>query len=106
MPFDERIPRPDLRHRRAMSLTAMVMRIVDDHTRDIRDDSRFLRKINDALMDAFMADGVDILNDFDRERMGLPPRGPDGWTVEEILALDQRRLDAMRADVAPVIISK
>lgn len=96
---------PDLRHRRAMSLTALVLRIVDDHTREIRDDNHFMRDISDALMDAFMAQGVDILTDYDREQLGLPPRGPNGWTIEEMVAMEKKRLALMRAPMPPVIVS-
>ena len=40
---------------------------------------------------------VEIVSDFDRQQYGLTPRGPDGWTMEEIVELEKRRLELMFA---------
>ena len=54
------------------------------------------RHVKGELMEILMAQGVEIMTDRLRQEIGLPPRGPDGWTVEEIIALEQRRLDEMQ----------
>jgi hypothetical protein len=101
----DQIERQNLRHRRAMMLTAAVLRIVDEHTRHLRDpEDRYMRNIHDAVMDAFMAEGVDVLTDHDRAQIGLAPRGPDGWTMEEIIAMDERRLAHMRTPMPAMIL--
>ena len=45
-----------------------------------------------ALMETLMIDGVEVLTDHDRDVHGLPPRGEDGWTHEELVALESSRL--------------
>jgi hypothetical protein len=39
--------------------------------------------------------GYEILSDYQRSLLKLPPRGPDGWTVEEVLAWDAYRVASM-----------
>jgi hypothetical protein len=38
--------------------------------------------------------GYEILSDYQRSLLKLPPRGSDGWTVQEILAWDSYRFEA------------
>jgi hypothetical protein len=56
-----------------------------------------LRAITRKLEDLFRQDGVEVLTDYTRQEMGLPPRGPDGWTIEEIHAMERLRLERMMA---------
>ena len=83
--------RQDRRQLRAMSLLAEVMQIVYPELRPEADP----RHVHNRLMDLFMDKGVEILTDYERSEIGLPPRDRLGWTVEEILALEKTRLDAM-----------
>lgn len=46
-----------------------------------------------ALVETLMIDGVEVLTDHDRDTHGLPPRGEDGWTHEELVALESSRLE-------------
>jgi hypothetical protein len=41
------------------------------------------------------SNGYEILSDYQRSLLKLPPRGPDGWTVEEVLAWDAYRVASM-----------
>lgn len=92
------IQRSDHRRRRAMSLTSRVMDIVRDHV-----DHADWRKIYDEIFDVFSLEGVEILTDLDRQLYGLSPRGPDGWTVEEIVALERLKLEAMLKPLSIII---
>jgi hypothetical protein len=83
--------RLDLRRRRAMGLTAAVLRELPDHC----DPHRWKEDVHDALMRVFAGEGVEVLTDYDRTTLGLPPRGPDGWTPEELLALERRHLELL-----------
>ncbi len=58
-----------------------------------------------ALISLLRDKGVEIITDDMRKDMGLPPRGPDGWTVEEMMALEQRRLEILHKP-APVVVVK
>jgi hypothetical protein len=81
----------DLRRRRADALTSAVLQELDlrGFPREIK------REVYRALTDVFMREGVEVLSDYTRAEIGLPPRGPDGWTLEEMLALERVRLDAI-----------
>lgn len=110
MKLDE-LMRRDRRARRAMAFVGAVMRVIDNQLRDrILDDpeDRVIRDIYEELTDLCRKEGVEILTDRIREDIGLPPRGPDGWTMEELLALEQRNLEVMRAPIVmqPVLATK
>lgn len=51
-----------------------------------------------------MATGVEFVTDYDREQCGLPPRGPEGWTVEELMLLERVRLSRMLAPPPMMIL--
>ena len=59
-------------------------------------------EIGEDLQKQFEERDYEILGDFQRSLLKLPPRGPDGWTVEEILAWEEYRLQAM---LKPVIMA-
>lgn len=99
---------PNRRHQRALSLTHEVMRVIgpyldelDDwrtreaHQADEDSTARPHREVMDKLLEILMATGIEIITDRDREQCGLPARGPDGWTLEELVALEKVRLDVM-----------
>ena len=90
--------RIDLRRRRAESLVHGVMQALDAHiVPDARKDAYY------ALLELFCRQGVEVLSDYDRQQCGLPPRGPAGWTVEEIIALEEKRLELLRRPITMTI---
>ena len=89
------IERADLRQKRATMLASAVFREIDEY---LRDDIR-RNDVFDKLMDIFTQQGVEVLTDYDRQTCGLPPRGPDGWTAEELIALEENRLAALLAPI-------
>lgn len=95
---NSRIPWPDLRRNRAMQFTAAVMNKVGPYIRD--ETGHEMRDAHDALFELFFQEGVDVITDHDRAEAGLPPRGPDGRTVEEMVALEARRLEMLTRPLA------
>ena len=79
-------------------IVASVVQIVAKH---VPRDS--LEPISRDLMELLHDAGAEIITDYTRAELGLSPRGRDGWTSEEIIALDQRRLDAM---TRPILFPK
>lgn len=97
----------DIRRNRAEVLAAAVMRGLYPKIDATPPDDlphRINRLVHDAMFEVMHEHGVEVLTDHDRERAGLPPRGPDGWTVEELVALERRRLDILLAPMKPVVV--
>jgi len=46
----------------------------------------------DAMRKQFVENGWEIITDEHRKEAGLPPRGPKGWTQQELYALEQARM--------------
>lgn len=84
------MPRFDLRKQRAMSLAAHIMQELRPYI-----DDREQGRAHDALLRLLYTEGVEVLTDHTRNEAGLPPRSGDGWTYDEIRALEQRRLEVM-----------
>lgn len=85
------LERPDRRQQRAMALVGQILRIVESTMHPEVDP----RRMRDQLMELLMGEGVDLLTDFTRSEIGVPPRDGQGWTITEILALEMVRLEAM-----------
>lgn len=81
--------RIDKRRLRAQPLLHLIMEKIRPHLRDDRD----LRFIHYEIWDALHAAGAEVITDDIRAQAGLPPRGTDGWTLEEIAALDRRMFE-------------
>jgi len=45
-----------------------------------------------ALLKLFIDQGVDVITDYTRQEAGLPPRDGEGWTRDELVALEAARL--------------
>jgi len=88
----------DIRRRRAESLMAAVLSnlypcIDATHPEDLP--HRITSLVQEAMFEVMFEHGVEVLTDADREAAGLPPRGPHGWTIEELMALERRRLEVL-----------
>lgn len=103
MPFfgNPRIPLLDLRERRAMGLVHAVMREIEPFL--LHED---MRKVQSRIQTLFERDGAEVLTDYDRSTLGLPARADNGWTMEEILAMEERRLRVMMAPLPPVVMPR
>lgn len=87
----------DKRRLRAQALVAHILRIVERHLSDEDRRRDTMRELNAELFEKLWEEGVEIITDQIRAEIGLPPRGPEGWTVEELVVLEERRIEAMRA---------
>ena len=63
------------------------------------------RRAHDVIFKLMYESGVDVVTDCDRADLGLPARDHDGWTHEELLALEQRRLDLLRQPIPQLIVT-
>lgn len=109
-PTDMRL---NIRQRRADTVLHEVMRIFVPYIKSLSeyrreqekdclfpdesfcDERELYREVADKLMKMLHAQGAEIVSDNIRQEVGLPPRGPDGWTAEELLALEQCRLGVL-----------
>lgn len=96
--IDQRIT-IDRRRIRAQMLTAQILHIVGRHLSDEDHRNKALREIAYELQEALERAGVEILTDDDRRAAGLPERGPEGWTIEELIILEEKRLEVMRRPI-------
>lgn len=100
---DERfdmMPPHDRRMHRAQVLVAQVMRLASPYICE-HEDRDGARHLYDELLKLFWNGGFDIVTDADRADAGLPIRGRDGWTADELLMLERAHLEAM---MKPIII--
>jgi hypothetical protein len=91
-------PRINLRAIRVQQLVSMVLRSVSSHAPEIV--HRQLMNIGAELTDEFEKNGLEVLSDYQRQLMKLPKRGPDGWTVEEIIRWDNYRMELMTRPIS------
>lgn len=96
----------DLRHKRAAALTSFIVHTVSKYICDCDRMRKPMRDLHDELFAEFHKTGVEIVSDYDREAAGLPPRGPEGWTIEELIALEKRRLELLRAPISMIFPHK
>jgi hypothetical protein len=82
--------RQDRRYRRATELAHATMKALDPF---IADDTR--RRAYEAVIDVYMQKGVEVITDYERRAYGLPERDEKGWTREEMLALEMKRLEIL-----------
>jgi hypothetical protein len=80
-------------YRCSYQLISMVMLTLGRRVPDLI--RRELREIGEDLQKQFEEHGYEIMSDHQREQLKPPPRGPDGWTADEILAWEQYRLQMM-----------
>jgi hypothetical protein len=92
--------RINLRQHRAMRLVAALMHELSPV---LPEDKYVRRDVYDVLTRTLSAEGIEIVTDADREALGLPPRGPDGWTAEEIVTMERRRLDEMLRPISMIV---
>ena len=94
------IPRTDIRRLRSQQLVAAIMGAVDPF---LSDERHAREDAYNALAKLLHSEGAEVITDSLRDEIGLPPRGPDGWTAEEIVALERRRLEMLARPLAMTI---
>ena len=101
--FDE-LMRADLRRLRAHALTAHILHIVEKYLSDEDRRNKALRELSRELDEELWRAGVEIVTDQIRTQCGLPPRGLDGWTVDELIILERKRIEAMLSPMPPLVV--
>jgi hypothetical protein len=95
--------RLNLRRARTLPLTHLILEVIRPHIRD-DEEARYDQREEQIFLELrkILEDyGAEVITDQTREEAGLPPRGPDGWTMEEIIAVEQRRLELL---TKPIIV--
>ncbi len=106
--------RLDLRRMRTQGLVHRIVdftlkRLPDITGRELSRDEYYeietivRRAVHEGATDALMEAGAHLVTDYDRHEAGLPPRGPDGWTVEELIAMEKRRIEALYAPITVTV---
>ncbi len=101
--FDQ-LMRPDMRRLRSQVLMHHILHIVEKHLSDEDNRRNAMRDIAHDLDEKFRSEGIEIITDATRAEAGLPLRGKDGWTLPELQALEQRRLESMYGTAPPMFI--
>lgn len=91
--------RLDRRDMRAQLVIALVLEALDRAAPNLDRRSmtsgerrRFMEELHRGLTEK----GVEVMTDWHRQQIGLEPRGPDGWTAQEIADYDRHILEVMR----------
>jgi hypothetical protein len=101
IPLNDRSMAPHLRKMRADSLTAAVINRIGNFL-----EHEHFRDATRAIFTMFHDGGYDVVTDVDRQRAGLPPRGPYGLTDQELQILEHRRLEHMLNPAPPMMVSR
>ncbi|MGI9251303.1 MAG: hypothetical protein ACR2PR_08905 [Pseudohongiellaceae bacterium] len=84
-------PLPDMRRIRTNHALALIMKEAQAYIPE-PEYSMFVSRLK-AYMDK---EGVCLVSDFDRNVYGLPPRDKWGWTEDELIALEECRVEELR----------
>jgi hypothetical protein len=95
--------RQDMRRLRIQPLLHQILHIVGKHLSDEDHRRNAMRALHNELFDKLYEEGVEIVSDHTRAAMGLPARGPDGWTIEELIALEQKRLEVLTKPLQMIV---
>ena len=66
------------------------------------DDNHLDRDAFYAIFEVCHAEGVEVLTDHRRAELGLRPRGPDGWTDEEVILMERTMQAMMLRQFSPI----
>ncbi len=96
---------PDMRRIRAQRLTGSIMQELSPLLDRSQDD--FLRRdVHEAVFNLLWRTGVEIITDFDRKELGLPDRGNEGWTPDELRIMEAKRIEALLSPMPPMLMTK
>ncbi len=90
------VPRIDKRRMRAEQMTHHILRALERHIPDSARHDAFY-----SVLELLYDEGVEVVTDHHRAELGLPPRGPDGWTDQEIVAMEHATMALM---LKPIIM--
>lgn len=100
--FDRQHMLPEMRWVRAQRLVAFIMAAMGKHLCE-HGERHGARDASHDLFEALYEAGAEVVTDADRAIAQLPPRGPYGLTAQDLVLLEQRRLEVMRT---PLVIPR
>lgn len=100
----EQLKWSDVRRIRSESLVHHILHIVEKHLSAEDNRRNVMRDIAYELDEKFRSEGVEIITDALRSEAGLPPRGDDGWTIDELTVLERRRIELMMGPLPPLFV--
>lgn len=92
----------DRQRQQTMAVVHFVMQAIGKH---IPDDGSSRKHATYDLFDALDKAGVEIITAEHRVATGLPPRGPKGWTNQELQIMEAKRMQAMLAPMPSFIMT-
>ncbi|MCK1322175.1 hypothetical protein IVA94_14990 [Bradyrhizobium sp. 156] len=95
MKATDQMMRQDMRRLRIQPLLHEILHIVCNHLSDEDYRRNAMRELQHELFDKLYEMGAELVTDHTRAAMGLPARGPDGWTMEELIELEKKRLELL-----------
>ena len=93
---------PERRRRWAHAVTSHIMHMIGKYLCD-HGDAHGARDASSELFEALYESGAYIVTDSDRTAAGLLPRGPYGFTQEELAIMEAKRVQAMLGPMPPMI---
>ncbi len=103
MKASDRIAPRNMRLDRANQLVAIISDMAEDVLKRTDHPADFSRTLHTRLLDYLHDEGAEIITDRDRDAAGLAPRGLEGWTAEELRALELHRMEVMLRPMPPVL---
>lgn len=88
------------RHMRAQQLLGHVLHVIEKY---IPHES--YEGVARDIEDLFLITGAYIVTDADRAAAGLPMRGVDGLTLDELKIIEAKMIQAMLAPPKPLVVS-
>lgn len=95
----EQSSRQNLRQHRATGLAREIAKRIEQRLLRCDLSSRERTVIFYAALEILMEAGAELVTDRDWQDAGLPPRGQDGWTYEELAAMERKRIEVMTAPI-------
>ncbi|MCF1468533.1 hypothetical protein FS764_16625 [Agrobacterium vitis] len=77
----------NIRKRRSNEITALLMRELQDFVAP-----KIQNEVYYTIKNTLEAMGAELVTDECRRQIGLPPRDQNGWTADELIALEHFRL--------------
>jgi hypothetical protein len=93
----------NIRKVRARSFLSVMMDIIDRHLRHYTQNNDCIDKIYKDLREFLVQNGAEVVTDHLRSEIGLPARGPNGWTPDELFALEKARLEQI---LQPIFLTR
>ena len=103
---ERHFPLSDMRMNRARQIAFLVMGLLQpffDEAAPYIETRKMRNDIFDKLLKELHDMGAYILTDEARAQCGLPGRNVEGWTAEELIALERKALEIMNRPIQAIV---